>query len=105
MVVCQGGNGTIYQALAAGVPIVGVPTMHDQDMNLQRVVALGAGIQLSGLRFKPRHLAEAVTTILSDDRYRTAAQAQARILADFDGPTRGAEILDRFLRERPAAAR
>jgi UDP:flavonoid glycosyltransferase YjiC (YdhE family) len=35
LVVCHGGNGTIYQALAHGVPIVGMPTIPDQEYNMR----------------------------------------------------------------------
>jgi len=37
VVVCQGGNGTIYQAMSKGVPIIGIPTMHDQEFNLAQL--------------------------------------------------------------------
>lgn len=97
VVVCQGGNGTIYQALRAGVPIVGVPTMHDQEFNLDRVVELGAGVHLSELRFQPEHLRSAVHRVLEDGSFAAGARRQADVLASYDGPRRGAEIIDRYL--------
>ncbi|MGO8702438.1 MAG: nucleotide disphospho-sugar-binding domain-containing protein [Candidatus Brocadiia bacterium] len=45
VVVCHAGNGTIYQALSCGKPIVGVPEFHDQEFNMQRVQALGLGVR------------------------------------------------------------
>ena len=45
LVVCHAGNGTIYQALSCGKPIVGVPEFHDQEFNMQRVEALGVGLR------------------------------------------------------------
>jgi len=49
VVVCHGGNGTIYQALSQGRPIVGVATFHDQEFNMQRVEALGLGKGVCGM--------------------------------------------------------
>jgi UDP:flavonoid glycosyltransferase YjiC (YdhE family) len=100
VVICQGGNGTIYQAMAAGVPIIGVPTMHDQEFNLNRVEALGIGLQLSELSFRPDHLRRAVETVLGQPSFRDNAKQQATILAGYDGPRRAAEILDGHLRGR-----
>ena len=51
VVVCHAGNGTIYQALSQGKPIVGVPEFHDQEFNMQRVETFGVG-----LRARPTHL-------------------------------------------------
>src|SRR5207248_194812 len=47
VVVSHGGNGTVYQAIAAGCPLIGMPSHLDQDFNLQRVRDLGIGIRLS----------------------------------------------------------
>lgn len=97
LVVCHGGNGTIYQAMQHGVPIIGIPTMHDQEFNLDRVEDLGIGIHLSELRFNPEHLVDAVNRILTDECYRENAHHYQRILAGYDGPTQGAELVDAFL--------
>jgi len=97
LVVCQGGNGTIYQAMSKGVPIIGIPTMHDQEWNLDRVESLGIGIHLSELKFKPEHLVEAVSTVLSDKTYRKNAHVFEEILKRYNGPFNGAKYIDSFL--------
>lgn len=96
-VVCQGGNGTIYQALRRGVPIVGIPTMHDQEFNLDRVVALEAGRKLSEIRFEPSHLVDAVHEVLTNPRYREGASRQARELSAYDGPHLAADAIEELL--------
>jgi MGT family glycosyltransferase len=101
VVVCHGGNGTIYQAMSRGVPIIGIPTMHDQEFNLDRVEELGIGIHLSEISFTPAHLTDAVDRILSDDTFRSNARRFEQILLRYDGPTRGAEIIDAFLMQQP----
>jgi UDP:flavonoid glycosyltransferase YjiC (YdhE family) len=103
--ICQGGNGTIYQAMRAGVPLIGVPTMHDQEFNLDRVVELGVGLHLSELSFRPEHLQRAVETVLSTPSFRENARKQSAVLAGYDGPKRGAQVIDEYLRQRPPKMR
>lgn len=97
LVVCQGGNGTIYQALQHGVPVIGVPTMHDQEFNLQRVTDLGFGVELSDLRFKPGHLTRAVRQVLDEPRFADAARHYQQVLAQYDGPRTAARVISDFL--------
>ena len=99
LVVCHGGNGTIYQAMQHGVPIIGIPTMHDQEFNLDRVEDLGIGIHLSELQFKPEHLVEAVDKILSQPYYKENTLRYQQTLAKYDGPSKGAALINAFLSE------
>lgn len=98
VVVCQGGNGTIYQAMAHGVPIIGIPTMHDQEFNLDRVADLGLGIHLSELRFRPGHLVDAVAQMVDDPTFRSRATEYREILARYDGPGTAADRISAYLR-------
>jgi UDP:flavonoid glycosyltransferase YjiC (YdhE family) len=43
LVVCHGGNGTIYQALKYGLPILGFSTHAEQAFGLKRLQYLGLG--------------------------------------------------------------
>jgi UDP:flavonoid glycosyltransferase YjiC (YdhE family) len=96
-VVCQGGNGTIYQAMSQGVPIVGIPTMHDQEFNLDRVEELGIGIHLSELKFRPDHLEKAVEDILTKKSYKSNALQYKNILSGYNGPRTGAQLISTYL--------
>jgi len=97
LVVCQGGNGTIYQAMSHGVPIIGIPTMHDQEWNLDRVESLGIGIHLSELKFKPEHLSNAVKKVITEESYKTNALEQKVILEQYNGPRKGAKVINDYL--------
>jgi MGT family glycosyltransferase len=44
VVVCHGGSGTLFGAVAAGVPVVAVPVFADQFGNARRVAEFGAGL-------------------------------------------------------------
>lgn len=97
VVVCHGGNGTIYQAMSQGVPIIGIPTMHDQEFNMQRIEDMKIGIELSELRFRPSHLVNAVEMILAEKSYRENALQYKRILAEYDGPRTAAQLIESFM--------
>lgn len=43
LVICNGGSATVYQALAAGVPVLGIPNNLDQYLMMSYVRRSGAG--------------------------------------------------------------
>jgi hypothetical protein len=92
LVVCHGGSGTTYGALAAGVPLVVVPVFADQFANAPKLAQAGAGIPVYtgqdtqgrrrpvGREDAPR-IRRAIETVLADGSYREAAQAVAADMA------------------------
>jgi UDP:flavonoid glycosyltransferase YjiC (YdhE family) len=84
LVVCHGGSGTTFGALAAGVPVVICPLFADQPHNGRVVQDAGAGVVLggeiesaAGLRgLGPDDvpaLREHIEEVLREPRYREAA--------------------------------
>jgi UDP:flavonoid glycosyltransferase YjiC (YdhE family) len=49
LVICHGGNGSIYQALAFGAPVLCATSIFEQEWNVQRVVDLQLGASLDGI--------------------------------------------------------
>ncbi len=96
VVVCHAGNGTIYQALSGGAPVVGVPEFHDQDFNMQRVEALGLGLRARPGRHLVGDVLAGVGAVLSDDAYAGRAEEMARRLAASDGAREAARAIARF---------
>lgn len=92
--VCQGGNGSIYQALSAGVPVVGVPTMLDQEANLDRVEQLGVGLHLSGFKSNPADVVAAVRRVLAGEATEKA-RALAVQLKRYRAPELAADLIER----------
>jgi MGT family glycosyltransferase len=97
VVVSHGGNGTVYQALSRGVPIIGFPSIFDQEINMQRVAALGAGVRMWRSQYDALSLKHAVERILAEPQYRRSCQRLARRIAYFDGPRRAAVHIDHLL--------
>ena len=75
--VGHGGSGSTLAAMAAGMPLAVVPLFADQPENAQRVAELGAGLRLDGVS----GLADAVTELLTEPRYRRRACAVAEEIA------------------------
>jgi UDP:flavonoid glycosyltransferase YjiC (YdhE family) len=93
LVVCHGGSGTVFGALAAGVPLVVTPLFADQFVNGRRVAECGAGLvvepeggddagtrRVLGDRDVPR-IADAIDVVLGAASYRRNARRIAREMA------------------------
>jgi UDP:flavonoid glycosyltransferase YjiC (YdhE family) len=81
-VVCTAGMGTVQAALAAAVPLVLRPVMADQPWNARRVAGAGAGLVIDD----PAGAGPAVRTVLTEPRYRAAAQAAAAEIRSMPAP-------------------
>jgi MGT family glycosyltransferase len=109
VVVSHGGNGTVYQALSCGVPVIGFPTMFDQEINMRQVEALGIGIQMSNKEYSGPALDKAVRKVLNETRYRERCRQLAARISRMDGRRRAALHIHDFLqhkdpREHPVTA-
>ncbi len=103
VVVCHGGSGTTFGALAAGVPVVIVPLFADQFANGTKVTEAGAGIVVEPGRAGPgggRHplgrgdaprIAEAIETVRTRGSYGDGAQ---RLAAEMGSAPAADTLLD-----------
>jgi UDP:flavonoid glycosyltransferase YjiC (YdhE family) len=79
-VINNGGSSTGYQALAAGVPVLGVPSNLDQYLAMQAITRAGAGISLRSGGLTRDQVRQAAVRLL--DAPAMAAEAQ-RLAAHF----------------------
>ena len=82
LVICNGGSPTTNQALSSGVPVLGIPQNMDQFLNMEAIVAFGAGSMVRADRAQPFQLRQAIESLISDPKYAL----QARALAESLGP-------------------
>lgn len=82
VVLCNGGSPTTQQALAAGVPVIGLPSNMNQHLNMEALERAGAGVLLRTERLNTEGVAAAVKQVLSGAEFRQAA----RRLAEAFGP-------------------
>lgn len=73
LVICHGGAGSIFGALAFGLPLLVLPRGADNFYNGDRVLAAGAGRQLVDVEITPGAVAREVALLLDDQRVRAAA--------------------------------
>jgi UDP:flavonoid glycosyltransferase YjiC (YdhE family) len=94
VVICHGGSGTTFGALAAGVPLVIHPLFADQFNNGRLVQAAGAGLVAGGDRAPSRGirspgpadtvaLRNAIEQVLGEAAYRRAAERISTELMTF----------------------
>ncbi|MEF3402287.1 glycosyltransferase [Agromyces sp. CCNWLW203] len=94
LVVTHGGHGTVIKTLAAGLPLVVLHHGRDQADNAVRVTERGAGVAISR-RSSSQRIAQAVTRVLGDARYR---QAAARLGEQVTTDAAGNALLDELER-------
>ena len=92
LVICNGGSATCYQALAAGVPIVGLPSNLDQFLTMQSVQDSGAGRLVRGDRSSIEALQRAVREVLDTPAFTAGALRQLAAAKRIDAPRRFADI-------------
>ena len=87
LTVCHGGSGTVYQSLAAGVPLLCVPENPDQGLVALDVQRSGAGRVLEAWRCTPQRAQSEIELLVASNRYSQAARRMAETIEQRD--TRG----------------
>lgn len=101
LVICNGGSPTTMQALASGVPIVGIAGNMDQVLNMTYIEKAGAGTWLRPCEVTPRRLKRIVASLLDDEASRKCAQSLMQSIASYSAEARFRELVLQHL--RPAA--
>lgn len=78
LVICNGGSLGCFQALSAGVPVIGIPSNMDQFLNMAPIEAMGAGLALRADRFSEPAVERAIRSVLGDTRFRERARQLQR---------------------------
>jgi UDP:flavonoid glycosyltransferase YjiC (YdhE family) len=95
LVVCNGGSPTTQQALAQGVPVLGVPSNMDQFLNMSFIAQRGAGLCIPSDTARASRLRSKAQEMLADPRFRSAAAQIGGEMQAYDAPARLAAILQR----------
>ena len=93
LVVCNGGSPTTHQALAHGVPVLGISTNMDQFLNMQYVAAAGAGIGVRADRAAVHAVRTQASRLLGEPGFRSAAGRVAELMQAYDPVERFAAML------------
>jgi len=93
-VVCHAGHNTVCESLAHGAPLVVAPIRDDQPVVAGQVVRAGVGVRVKYGRVTVPMLREALDAVLTDPRYRTAAERVRASLTAAGGPAAAADRLE-----------
>lgn len=92
----HGGNGTMYQALAHGVPMIVLPSHLEQELSARIAVKHGFGLRMSPRWLRPQRLVRNLERILHEPRFREAAARFAQPTRAAAGAERAADIAERL---------
>lgn len=97
LVICNGGSPTSQQALAAGVPVLGIAGNLDQYLNMDGVLRTGAGALLRSDRLTARQVSTATLRLLEAPAAHDAAQRVAQQFQRYDAGARLSGVLAQIL--------
>jgi UDP:flavonoid glycosyltransferase YjiC (YdhE family) len=100
-VVHHGGAGTMYAALAHGLPAVITPSGADQFANAARIAAAGAGVVLDASALTADGIRASVHTALRDEAMQARARRMAAEIAAMPDATAVAATLRDLTTEHP----
>ncbi|HTE63144.1 MAG TPA: nucleotide disphospho-sugar-binding domain-containing protein, partial [Solirubrobacteraceae bacterium] len=104
--VTAGGQGSVQAALAAGVPLIGIPLQPEQDANVALAERQGAARLVPQSAAGTATLTRTAREMLAADHYRQSARRLQALFARVDGPAAAAEaILELADGERAPAGR
>ena len=104
LVICNGGSPTTHQALAAGVPVLGITSNMNQHLNMETIRRAGAGEFLAAGAVSARAVRMLVSRMLGVARYTDGSRALAAAFSRYDAATRLQNLLSRIpARSRVAA--
>ncbi|MDP9131859.1 MAG: hypothetical protein M3M98_01830 [Nitrospirota bacterium] len=95
LVVCNGGSATVYQAFAAGAPVLGIPSNLDQYLMMEYVQRYEAGESLRAGEASMPALTRITKRMVQSSRYRLRAGRLGALIAS----GQPAERLDHLLRQ------
>jgi UDP:flavonoid glycosyltransferase YjiC (YdhE family) len=98
--VCNGGSPACQQALAAGVPVVGLPGNLDQLLNMHFMVRAQAAVAVRPERASVPRLRSACERALYAPELRAGARAAQAVYARYDAARALEAALDGLLGQR-----
>lgn len=96
ILICSGSTSSTHQALAEGVPVVGIVSNMNQHLNMQAVKQAGAGLFVRAGEVEPGLMGDLVLNILARPSYTEAARGLARTLAKYDASTRFQDLISKI---------
>ena len=97
LVICNGGSPTSQQALAAGVPVLGIASNMDQFLNMDGLVRVGVGSILRADRVEAAAVKKIVSEMLNDPVLHLKSRQVANAVVENDDTHDFERLLSQFL--------
>jgi UDP:flavonoid glycosyltransferase YjiC (YdhE family) len=94
MVVSHGGSGGLYPAIAAGTPVLAIPSNADQHLSTTVLVENGGGLGVRVEEASAERLFLALQKIIFKPDFREAANRWGHIFQQDEGVKRFAQFLN-----------
>ena len=66
--VTQGGLQSTEEAISRGVPLIGMPFMGDQPMNVQKIIDMGIGLGVDPVTVNKEELKNCIIEVAEDKK-------------------------------------
>ncbi|XP_050433221.1 UDP-glucosyltransferase 2-like isoform X2 [Adelges cooleyi] len=80
--ISHGGISGVYEAVDAGVPVLGFPLFYDQPRNIENLVEAGMAISLDLLKVTKKPFLDAVTELINNKSYAENAKITSERFKD-----------------------
>jgi len=97
LVICHGGNGTIYQALSKGKPLICLPTFYDQEWNSERVEQLGLGRKLNLKNLDAKKLINTIEYLIKNYEVKKRCEEFKGIIKKYQPEKKAADLIEELL--------
>jgi UDP:flavonoid glycosyltransferase YjiC (YdhE family) len=106
--ITHAGLNTVLESLAQGVPQVAIPVTYDQPGVAARIANKQTGVVTSLDKLTAEHLSALLNEVLSNSTYRDNARSLQKAIAEANGISVAADLVEqslgvRKLSKRPAA--
>ncbi len=99
-VCCHGGNGTLYQALSFGLPVIAVSTHDEQRIGSERLQQLGLGYTFQLKTLKKQGFDILIKTLrncLNDNELKQRCQDFSILLKQWNGAKNASDRIEHYL--------
>ncbi len=103
IVVSHGGSTGVYPAIAAGTPVLGIPSNADQQLSAAVLGESGAGLAVRVEEANEKRLLGALERLLSEPQYRLEAKQWAAIFDRYESGALFRKFVDEALSTAPGS--
>jgi MGT family glycosyltransferase len=97
VLVTNGNSESVMAALAAGIPLVVMPSIWDQAEMAWRVHETGVGVRIAPRKATPRRMRQTVERVMADPAFRANARTMGERLARYGCAARAVEYIEELV--------